>query len=203
MCPTDAPLTCAEALVALAVQGKVSDGMSRCILQAVYDSGTGHRALGRPLPHAAPRSLALKPNPRSGMYLYPLGFLQEELIGEYLEMQVECCGERVLLRGYYTDQGYPHTVGEDEMHSEHAWLSVRPEYYQDGERPVLIRALAGMILLNVPDPLSARLMDSYPGSVLLDAVRNTYTKQGHLDSPVRYLQWLLRNTREPDVLKAG
>lgn len=201
MFQTDSALTCAEALVALAVQGQVSKRVSRCILQAVHDNKTGHQALshpnwGRPL-RPVRRATRLTPLARERTYLHPLGLLQEELIGEYLEMQVEHGGERLLLRGYYTDSGGDHADEDPNMPGALGWLGVRPSYYLDHERPALLRALSGLTLLNIPEELSAQLMDSHPGSVLLSAVQQTYARREQLASPAGYLNWLLNTGTAP------
>ena len=192
----DSALTCAEALVALAVQGRVAEKVSHCILQAVHDSETGHQALSRPLPPGR-RPTPLNPHPSERAYLHPLGLLQEELIGEYLEMQVEHGGERLLLRGYYTDSGGDHADEDPNMPGALGWLGVRPSYYLDHERPALLRALSGLTLLNIPEELSAQLMDSHPGSVLLSAVQQTYARREQLASPAGYLNWLLNTGTAP------
>ena len=195
----DSALTCAEALVALAVQGRVAEKVSHCILQAVHDSETGHQALSRPLPPGR-RPTPLNPHPSERAYLHPLGLLQEELIGEYLEMQVEHCGETLLLRGYYARTN---AFLADEDTDMHGWLSVLPSYYLDHERPALLRALTGMTLLKIPEGLCAHLMDSYPGSVLLSAVKTIYAKRQQLTSPAGYLTWLLKITTAPPTHKAS
>lgn len=188
---SDTSITSAEALVALAVQGRVGEQVSQHILQAVSESKAGSRAFQRTLPPST-RAAPYRPPAREPEYLHPLGLLQDDLAGEYLEIAVSLHGERVLLRGYVISDTHEFT----------AWLAVRPGYYADPERPALLRALAGMALLKIPESLCHDLMHRYPGSVLLSAVRRTYARRQELRHPPGYLAWLLNTTQAAPTVHA-
>lgn len=183
------PTTCAEALVTLAVHGRLDHKTAQCILQSVNERPSASQVVPRPL---RSRPSAPPAKPKEPEYLYPLGLLQGDLIGQYLEVSASICGEVVLLRGYV----------QSDAHELSAWLSVRPSYYAKPERPPLLRALAGLTLLNIPTPLQHYLLARHPATELLNAVTQTYTRRQQLRHPPSYLQSILKKGKAHPTARA-
>ena len=174
MTQPDTHHTNAEVLVHLASSGRLDWAVGRAILQAVYDSAAGPQAFAA-VPSVRTERAGAKPKAQE--YFFPLGALQADIIGEYMELEIDLCGETTTLRGY---------VRSDEQENA-AWLGVALQWYARHERPPLIRALAGLELLPTSLGFRHHLIRSYPASHILKAVRTAYLKRATIRHPEAYI----------------